>query len=80
VDDKFLLRDWVLEALRELGGAGTVVQVCEVVWRRHELDLRQSGAMFYTWQYDIRWAAQTLRDDGMLSPASRGSRQPWTLA
>jgi hypothetical protein len=75
------LMPWVEEALTELGGRGTVVEVCEVVWRRHELDLRNSGSLFYTWQYDIRWAAQKLRDSGRLKPiAQRRSGVPWELA
>lgn len=73
------LRDWVLEALRELKGTGTVVDVCRVIWRRHEPELRSSGDLFYSWQYDVRWAAQSLRDDGQLAPMV-GGRGAWTLA
>lgn len=73
------LRTWILEALQELGGSGTVVEVCKVIWQRHEPDLRNSGDLFVSWQYDVRWAAQTLRDDGTLAPAGRG-RTPWKLA
>lgn len=52
-----------------------------MVWRRHELDLRNSGSLFYTWQYDIRWAAQKLRDTGRLKPiAQRRPGVPWELA
>jgi len=80
VADKRDLRDWLVEALTELGGAGGVVAVCGVVWRRHEADLRQAGDLFYTWQYDIRWAAQTLRDEGRLRPMDGKRRQPWALA
>ena len=71
---------WVIEALEELNGSGSVVQVCQVVWRRHEADLRSSGELFYTWQYDIRWAAQKLRDEGRLRPVQPRSRAPWQLA
>jgi len=74
------LKQWVLEALNELGGSGTVVEVCQVVWRRHEADLRQSGSLFYTWQYDIRWAAQQLRDDGRLQLKGGKRGGPWELA
>lgn len=75
------LMPWVVEALTELGASGTVVQVCKVVWRRHELDLRNSGDLFYTWQYDIRWAAQKLRDAGQLKPmGERRPGRPWELA
>jgi hypothetical protein len=72
------LRAWVLDALRDNGGQGTVVQVAKHVWARHESELRAAGDLFYTWQYDIRWAATRLRHDGWLREASRGSG--WELA
>lgn len=77
---KLDLQDWLIEALTELGGSGSVVEVCEVVWRRHEPELRQSGDLFYTWQYDIRWAAQQLRDSGRLQAMAGAKRGPWRLA
>jgi hypothetical protein len=80
VAEKADLRDWVVDALDELGGQGSVVDVCEVVWRRHEPDLRRSGDLFYTWQYDIRWAAQNLRDAGLLASMKDSRRGPWRLA
>jgi hypothetical protein len=74
------LMSWVVEALEELGGSGSVVQVSQVVWRRHEADLRISGELFYTWQYDIRWAATKLREAGHIRPVPPRSRGPWQLA
>lgn len=73
------LGDWIVEALTELGGAGSVVEVSEIVWRRHEPELRGSGALFYTWQYDIRWAAQRLRDSGGLQSVGGQRGGPWRL-
>jgi hypothetical protein len=70
----------VTESLRRLGGDGTVVGVCKDVWQAHELDLRASGDLFFTWQYDIRWAAQKLRDEGTLQPTKRGAGSLWSLA
>ncbi len=69
-----------MHALRELGGAGTIVQVSEIVWRDHQHELEGSGDLFYTWQYDIRWAAQYLRDNGFLVPALRRRNAPWVLS
>lgn len=80
VADRQSLRDWVMESLRQLGGSGSVVQVCHSVWQMHENDLRASGDLFYTWQYDIRWAAQHLRNGGYLKPANGGRRSRWELA
>lgn len=74
------LKDWTVQALRELGGSGSIVDVCRIVWREHETDLRGSGDLFYTWQYDIRWAAQKLRDQGTLAPTTPKSKAPWSLA
>ncbi len=70
----------VIEALKALGGSGSVVDVCREVWKRHEDVLRDSGDLFFTWQYDIRWAAQKLRDQGRLEPTARGAASRWILA
>lgn len=72
------LPEWVLEALEELGGSAHAVDVAKVVWRRHEPEIRASGDLFYTWQYDLRWAGTTLRKQGFLSENSRGEK--WSLA
>lgn len=79
MSDKRDLRSWVIEALRALGGEGTPAEVCREIWNAHENSLRDSGQLFFTWQYDVRWAAQTLRDDGILQKSSRGSAIPWRL-
>ena len=73
-----MLKAWVVEALVELGGEARQIEVAKVVWRRHENDLRDSGDVFYRWQYDLRWAATELRKEGRLAENSRG--KPWRLA
>ena len=60
------LKAWLVEALEELGGSGKIVQICVIVWKHHEMDLKTSGDLFFTWQYDIRWAATSLRKEGIL--------------
>lgn len=75
------LRDWVVDAITGLGGSGTVVEVSRWVWQHHEAELRDSDDLFYTWQYDVRWAAQKLPDGGQLAPADGRRRgNPWMLA
>lgn len=74
------LKVWVVEALRQLGGAGTIVQVCQRVWQMHESELRASGDLFFTWQYDIRWAAQYLRNVGVLVAVDNSRTKEWTLS
>lgn len=74
------LPDMVEKALRELGGRAPVVDVAKEIWGKHESQLRASGDLFYTWQYDMRWAAQTLRNSHKLSYARANGRKVWQLA
>ena len=64
------LIDWLYEALQASGGKGRIVDLCKYVWKNYETDLRASGDLFYTWQYDIRWAAYQLRKAGKLKSAT----------
>ena len=57
--------------------AGTIVEISRAVWDRHEDDLRESGDLFYTWQYDLRWASLKLRKADVLLPASDEERGVW---
>jgi hypothetical protein len=80
VATKYDLEDWILVALSEHRGEGSIVQICRSVWRLHENDLRSSGDLFFTWQYDIRWAAQRLRDRRVLVANGQTPRGIWRLA
>ncbi|HEX2094654.1 MAG TPA: hypothetical protein VHG28_19775 [Longimicrobiaceae bacterium] len=74
-----VLQDWIVEALQSLGGQGRIMDVSKYIWHHHEPDLRHAGDLFYTWQYDMRWAAQKLRDAGKLKPAVKRDAA-WELA
>ena len=41
--------------------------------------LEATGDVFYTWQYDLRWAAMTLRKQGIMKPADDSPRGVWEL-
>jgi hypothetical protein len=56
------LPDLVFSALKALGGKAPLARVAQYIWDNYETELRASGDLFYTWQYDMRWAAQKLRD------------------
>ena len=73
------LQDWVLEAVKAEGGSAGPVAVARQIWQQHEHDLRQSGDLFYTWQYDMRWAAQVLRDGGKLAKVDGSRAGTWNL-
>jgi hypothetical protein len=73
------LQEWLLEALREMGGSAPIIPICRWVWEHKEPELRASDDLFYTWQYDIRWAATKLRHAGRLKPASLSPSGVWEL-
>ena len=73
------LARWIVEALEAHDGSASIVEICKHIWRTHESDLRKSGDGFYTWQYDMRWAGDRLRAEGVLQPKRRGDRGPWRL-
>lgn len=74
------MKQWIIECLREHGGSAWSREVSKYVWDRYEAELRDSGDMLYTWQYDIRWAAQQLRNEDTLKPVNRRRDLPWELA
>jgi hypothetical protein len=74
------LRGWVVDAIRAKGGAATIIEVAEYVWRCHEQDLRSSGRLFFTWQYDMRWCALELRKAKVLIPADKSPTGTWVAA
>ena len=53
------LIDWVYKAVQGNGGKTKLVNVARHIWENHESELRSSGDLFYTWQYEMRWAAKT---------------------
>ncbi len=73
------LQLWVREALGELGGEGYILDVVKRVWANHENDIQQAGDAFFSWQYDIRWAANQLRRTGSLGLRTVGSKSVWVL-
>ena len=74
-----LLRIWIIEALQYYRGAATMIDVSKRIWEEHEQDLRSNGDMFFRWQYSMRWAATTLRHEGILEPANHSDRGIWVL-
>jgi len=68
------LEDWIVQALRESGGRASVVDVARHIWAQHGNELRRSGDLFYTWQYDMRWAAYRLRRRRVVRSTSSSPR------
>ena len=53
---KEMLPDLLYGILRDMGGHGSIISICKRFWSEYENELRNSGDLFYTWHYDIRWA------------------------
>lgn len=69
---------YILEALNELNGSARIWEICKHVWSNHlQQELTPADKEYYTWQYDIRWAAQVLRDDNVITSEPRGY---WSLS
>ncbi|CUW45217.1 hypothetical protein B3286c2_0331 [Brucella vulpis] len=72
------LVDWVQAALKSAGGTANILYVAQYIWNNHRKQLEEND-LFYTWQYDMRWAATELRKRGMMVPAEDDYRGRWTL-
>ncbi|WP_294322474.1 hypothetical protein [uncultured Sphingomonas sp.] len=72
------LQVWVLEALSALGGSGAIEEVAREIWHSREPQLRE-GPGFFSWQYDMRWAAQKLRERGKLGLRKESGKSVWYL-
>lgn len=74
------LEGWIIEALEQSGGAATLVDVTRRIWDQHQSDLEEAGDLFFTWQYDLRWAAHRLRRRRLLKAAEDSPLGRWELA
>lgn len=74
------LQRWIVDILRDAGSEMSVLEVSRAVWERHEAELRESGDLFFTWQYNLRWAAQKLRNQGVLKLQDGRRNGGWALA
>lgn len=74
------MKQWIVEYLNSSGGRGSPRDVSKYVWEKYESELKSSGDLLYTWQYDIRWAAQKLRNEGVLKSVNGRRDLPWELS
>jgi hypothetical protein len=77
---KLHLEGWVQEALRAHGGQASLIEVAKHIWANHESELKRSGDLLYTWQYDMRWAATNLRKKKVIKASEISPRGLWELA
>ena len=73
------MKKWVVAALKSLGGKAWPKDVARYIWDSYEVEIRRSGALLYTWQYDARWAATAMRKAGILKAVHGRTDLPWEL-
>ena len=76
---KLDIQNWIIDSLKRNNGSAYLVQVTKDIWLFHETDLRSSGDLFYPWQYDMRWAANALRRNGISKPTDVSPLGIWEL-
>jgi hypothetical protein len=74
------MTEWVVEVLKQAGGRASILEIAKAVWELHEADIRAGGDLLYEWQYELRWAGDILRRDGVLRPSEDTRRGIWELA
>jgi len=50
-------------------GSATMQQIFRRFWNLYKKKLNEADDIFYTWNYEIRWAATELRKQGRMKPA-----------
>lgn len=76
---RYDLPDILYDSIKQLGGTANIIEVCKHVWKHHHQELTESGDLFYTWQYDIRWAATELRKLNRMKSANVSPRGIWEI-
>ena len=76
---KYDLPDLLYTSLLNMGGSASIVGVCKYIWKNYEVELKSSGDLFYTWQYDIRWAATNLRKAKRMKDADISPSGIWEI-
>ncbi len=74
-----IMTGWVVEALNQLDGRATILEIAKVIWRDKESEIRSIGDLLYEWQYELRWSGDALRKEGVLRPSEDSPRGIWEL-
>ena len=73
-----MLEEMVIDAL-DVQGNSTPVAVSKYIWDVFGSQLKASGDLLYTWQYDIRWAVQRLSKAGKVFIDTTCKPTIWSL-
>ncbi|MCL2799149.1 MAG: hypothetical protein FWD54_02575 [Endomicrobia bacterium] len=65
------LPNLLYKTIKSLGSKAVMIDIFKKFWKLYSEELKKSGDLFYTWNYDIRWAATELRKQKRMKPASK---------
>ena len=77
--NRYDLPDILYNSIKDMGGQTNSVNVCKCVWQQHQQELLDSGDLFNTCQYDIRWATTELRKTKRMKAAYQSPRDIWEI-
>lgn len=56
------MKDWIIEALTDLGGSAAFIDVYKYIWKNYEAVIMSGGdEWILRWQYELSHAASGLR-------------------
>ena len=67
------------QSFKKLGGKGSIVEIAKVIDNTYKKEIKAAGDLYYTWHYDMRWAATQLRKQNILKPAVHPYNGIWEL-
>jgi hypothetical protein len=70
---------WVIDSLKALGGSASISEIAKCIWDNHKRTI-EITPFLYSWQYEMRWAATSLRKKGKLKKVSLSPKGVWELA
>lgn len=73
------LPNLLYKTIESLGGAAETMEIFRQFWKLYGDDLSEEDDLFYTWNYDIRWAATELRKFGRMKQAFQSPKGIWEI-
>jgi hypothetical protein len=73
------LEGWIVDALKHFGGQATITEIAKHIWGHHQAALTATDKVQFNWHYDMRRAAETLRNRKKLKTAKLTPKGTWSL-
>lgn len=73
------LPDLLYLTIQKLGGSANMMTIFKEFWKNYGNQLSPKDDLFYTWNYDIRWAATELRKTKRMKPTINSDKGVWEI-